>query len=763
MKTFFSNKKAMTLVEIIVAAAIAVIITSLVIYIWIFTHQVWKAEGLRTSLRVNLLQGIETVKEDIRLSSATFMSFYPAGSDTKTAVSLPRADIDANNMYTLNAFGEIVWDRTVIYHVFTTEEGEKQLRRTAIEPRDNTLDHNERYAQLVQVVTDGDGDGLGLSPAPSTEILLKGLDLFELTTFPAVIDFYEDDSNVQRVGKIVFGWERMSAGDHTIRFECIGKNDDSSDYWFGLDYLLIEPSGSVREVEYYDSSFAPSGALDTSGQPVGVYGGLKWSNADFLAFDAGAAGDWIEFTDYYDLWRESSFYNCMIENVTTGEDIIYMKLELPQDREEGNEEIVWMPHYQTGDPNVDGRNAFLATYPQTARTIIPHDFISAEGDMVRVKFVSAGGNPFKVAAAYITRRDGTTGEDGQPNQATTGLDLEEYHLHQQLFFKDEYDMDSDGDTEDIVPYLYIPAGVEERWSEWAEFPLIIGDSLGNDIDYFITFCVPDLGATSWPTGWSFDPATGNARYWNDSGGGTHTYAINAGTYAEKLQAAGTPVWSGTYVPVTYPVIVAVRAIDIWTKEGTVESDIFDTKKENPVYNQVKWSEVAPSGTEVLMKVRSSDNQHMIGAAEWDSITGSTANPASLSIGSGRYVQFFSELSATPFWEGPTQTLSSADYVDTQLGLGADYSFPQDDGEYMTTGVYSTWIDDVEIDWPGDERICVISGYIARRNDCGQAKVYVDGRELVKTLNVKIRFTGEVREQTVTEESSVAVEPRNTGR
>ena len=666
-------------------------------------------------------------------------------------------------MYTLNAFGEIVWDRTIIYHEFTTVEGEKQLRRTVIDPRDNTLSHDERYTQLVQVVNDGDGDGLGVSPAPSTEILLEDLDLFEITAFPAIIDFYENESTVQRVGKVVFGWERLSAGDHTIRFECLGKNDDSSGYWFGLDYITIEPSGSVREIEYYDSSFAPSGALDTSGPSVGVYGGIKWSNNDFLAFGAAAAGDWIEFTDYYDLWRESAFENCMIENITPAIDTVYMKLELPEDRDEGKEEVVWMPHYQTNDSIVAGRNTFLATYPQTIRTIIPHDFISAEGDMLRVRFKSALGNPFKIAAAYITRRNGTSGEDGLPNQATTGLDIEEYHLHQQLFFKDEYDMDSDGDTEDIVPYLYIPAGKEERWSEWAEFPLIVADSLGNDIDYFITFCVPDLGTTSWPSGWSFDPAVKNLRYWNDAGGTTHTYAINAGTYTEKLQAAGTPVWSGTYVSVTYSVIAAVNAIDVWTKEGTVESDIFDTKKENPVYNQVKWSEVAPTGTEVLMKVRSSDDQHMTGATDWDSIAGSTANPASLSIGSGRYVQFFSELSATPFWEGPTQILSSADYVDTQLGLGADYSFPQDDGEYMTAGVYSTWIDDVEIDWPGDERICVISGYIVRRDDCGQAKVYVDGRELVKTLNVKIRFTGEVLEQAVTEESSVAVEPRNTGR
>ncbi|MFQ5952876.1 MAG: hypothetical protein ACE5JK_05680, partial [Candidatus Omnitrophota bacterium] len=345
---------------------------------------------------------------------------------------------------------------------------------------------------------------------------------------------------------------------------------------------------------------------------------------------------------------------------------------------------------------------------------------------------------------------------------TSGLGVEEYHRHQQLFFKDEYDMDSDGDTEDIVEYLYIPAGRKERWSEWTEFPLIVSDA-GGDVDYFITFCVPDLETTTWPTGWTFDPTSKYIRYWDDTGGTVHTYTIDGITYNELLQAAGTPVWSGTYATTTLSVIVAARAIDVWQKEGTIESDIFDTKKDDPSYNQIKWSEVAPTGTEIRLKARSSDDQHMTGAAAWDTITGTTSNPGSLSIGTGRYVQFFAELSAEPFWEGPTSTLSCANYVDTQLGLGADYVFPTDSGEYMVTGLYSTWLDDVEIDWPGDERICVISGYIARDTNYGQCKVLVDGREVVKTLNAYIKFTTDIQGRTVTEEATIEVAPRNTGR
>jgi hypothetical protein len=254
------------------------------------------------------------------------------------------------------------------------------------------------------------------------------------------------------------------------------------------------------------------------------------------------------------------------------------------------------------------------------------------------------------------------------------------------------------------------------------------------------------------------------RYWDDSMGATHTYYIDSMPLNDLLQAAGTLVWSGgAYTVNTSSNIYALTAIDVWSKIGTLESDIFDTKKEDPVYSQVKWSEVALTGTEINMKVRSSDDQFMTGAPLWESLSGSTSNPASLSIGTGRYVQYFAELSSEPFWEGPTSTLSSADYVDTQRALGADHLFPQDSGEYMITGAYSTWLDDVEIDWPGDERVCVISGYIARDTNMAQCKVSVDGQDLVKTLNVYLKFITDVQGRAVTEEGSVEVAPRNTGR
>ncbi|MEA3488825.1 MAG: hypothetical protein U9R44_00580, partial [Candidatus Omnitrophota bacterium] len=323
-----------------------------------------------------------------------------------------------------------------------------------------------------------------------------------------------------------------------------------------------------------------------------------------------------------------------------------------------------------------------------------------------------------------------------------------------------------GGTDDIVEFAFIPAG-SAVWSEWTAFPLIREVS-GNDVDYFITFFIPYLsGVTDWPTGWSFDAGKTDSRYW--AGSSPHSYYLSNGDYttSDLIEAAGTPVWSGVYTNWTDPNDIYVSSkIDTWRTTGTVESQVFDTALNAPAYNQIKWSEVIPSGTDVVLKARSSASSTMSGATVWDSITGTSTNPNTLSIGSGRYVQFLAELTAEPFWETPKpSSLSYYNYINDQTTPpNPDYEFPVDsDGEPYVTGVYSAWVDDVEIDWPGDERICTIAGYVAKKNSYGQAKITVDGDELSKVLSMHIKVSKEMHGKTVEEENYVDMEPRNTGR
>lgn len=767
MRIFKLNDRGFTITEVIFVAVMTSMIVAAILSGWIFTHKTFSGERYHTEMRVDLLETIETMKNDIRLTSATYMSFYPADSGTYTAVSMPLAEVDSNGLYTIDSNGYIVWDKTVFYHT-VTESGLNKLKKTVKDSWDSSLDEDERYTLLSNVVS-------GSETGDSTETLIgENLKEFEIEPLSPSVDFYTDSSTAIKSPEVVFGYIKISSGDHTLRFTVTGKSDSSSGYAFGIDNVRIDPSNSPRDAEYYDSSYAPGGMISSSGKTITRVHDTQFSNENYLDYAASVEDDYIEFTDYYDLWRDSSFSNASLDNVFLYGDEARAKLETPEDRAAmDKEDIVWDAFSETGDSEEFGHDGNFPSYPITVRTILTKANIDTEGvtasnpvrgDLLRIKFTASDNNPIKISAAYITRRNGTSGEDGLVNQSPSGQDPEDYHFHQQLYFQDVFDGDDDGDTTEILEEAWIPEG-ESIWSEWVGFPLRLEDS-GSDVDYFITFSVPDLASVSFPSGWTaFDPAQDEAKYWDDSNSSNvNTYYITSGSYTTVLlPAAGTPVWSGAYTVNTYDDIFTSSSMDVWRKKGTVESKIFNTQIDNPNYNEIKWSEDSPTGTEISIKARSSDDSNMVGASDWSSISSSTANPTGLSIGSGRYLQYYADITTVPYWKWSSGTLSYSDYITEQLGLSNPYDFPDRSGEPLTAGVTSVWMDDVETDWPGEDVVCIIKADIAKKDDYGQVTCTVDGLPLTRVLNVTVGLEKEFQGRTFSEENTFEVESRNTGK
>ncbi len=72
------------------------------------------------------------------------------------------------------------------------------------------------------------------------ELYLDGVKLGE------AIDLY--DSKVMRAADNVFGKTKISPGSHTLKIKCVGKNDQSKSFLFGMDYIelsLEEPAKSA--------------------------------------------------------------------------------------------------------------------------------------------------------------------------------------------------------------------------------------------------------------------------------------------------------------------------------------------------------------------------------------------------------------------------------------------------------------------------------------------------------------------------------------
>ncbi len=757
------GRKGVTIMELLIAVSVALFVLGTTLSIWTFFHKVWTAERYRSALRVDMMKGLETIRRDIRLSSGTYMLFYPTGGAVFTAISMPLAEADDDGLYSLDGENKIAWDKTVIYHVIVEAGVGKKLRRTVINSWNSGWGRQERYGQLANVAS-------GTLAGDSYKDLIRtDLESFEISSSSPITDFYDESADAVCKKNVTFGHVQLGLGSHDIRFTVAGKNTSSSGYAFGIDNLKITPSGSVREAEYYISTFALPGMFNSNGFTASRVYGDKWGNGNYLEYAAMGSGDWIEITDGYDLWRNSSFEVASRDNVSlTGEEE-RVALDLPNAFDlpgyaTDPEEVAWHAQQQTGANEIDGyanpsNPAGEADDPMVIRTLIKSQYLvlNREKDLIRIRFMtsSSAGSSLRIEKAYITRKNNAVGAenyDGLENDnPIPGEDAKEYHMHQQLFFRDTIeDFDGDGVTDDIVSGITIlpslPQG-GEAWSEWTAFPLITADSVGNAVDYLVTYLVTV-------------PAGGACKYW--PGSSVNTYYLTGAGYdlADLEKAVGTPAWQGVYTPEgSTDEIFAVAEIDSWRKVGTVESQIFNTALDNPAYNTIRWSEYSPVGTAASVKARASDDENMSGAAEWETL--SSGSPPAVA---GRYVQSMAELSTVPYWEisGGGGKKSYEDYVNEQVSL-ASYEFPLYSGEFLVSGVTSVWVDDIEVDWPGKDRVCTISGDIAKRNDYGQVTVTVDGRELIKTLIVDMKASVDFFGRILQEENRLEIEPRNTSK
>ena len=729
-KNVFKDNAGFSLTELIFVVTITVLALTAIVGAWIYTYKAWTGQREKTYLRVDMLKGLENLRNDVRLSSRTGMAFYPSGVDTYTAISMPEADVDVNGFYTMNASNKINWNKTVIYFIYTPPGGKPELRRTLISSRDNTLTDAQRYTELQNVVT-------GVSQGTSHKTIIKGIDTFEIGSLSSVVDFYDESATAIEVGKIMIGRVKLTSGTHTIAFKVTGKNAASSGYKIGIDTLFIEPCGSYREAEYFNCAHAPSGALTLTAGSTSTVHDSVWNNNNYLEYNPGTINNSITFKDDYDLWRESSFDNALINNMTVTENEKALQLEEIANTAGMTGSTSWLAYSGTGDTQEEGHDGTLpggATPPIAIRTVIPQSQITAKGDFVRVCFKSHSGHPITINAAYITKRNGTSGYNGLANADTGGgtsdlADYAPYHRHQQLFF--------DNGSGGAVANVTIPAN-SEVWCMWTAFPL------SKTGDYFISFSVPNAADLT-------------CRYWAGSDATVRTYYVLG---ANSAATAGTPDWSAKTVSSSKDIFVT-SDLNVWNKDGTVESQIFDTTLDDPVFHQLKWwQEATSSFLKVTFKARSSDNDDMTGATAWSAITGSGTTPYTLSIGTGRYVQFYAAVTGYPYWKSTGSSVTYNNYVHQQISL-AVYTFPSDGGGNLHTAVTNSKIDDIAIDWPGEDTICTLTADIARRNDYGQASVTVDGADLTKVLNFKIKLVGSILGEEV--ENTVEVEPRNTGR
>ena len=694
-----SNNKGLTLTELMISSIVSVIILASVLNAWHYSYKNWARDRLKSKLYIDLQVAIEKIKNETRLSSASYMGFYPEGATEYQAISIPAATGDANGLFTLDTDDKIYWDKSIIYHVYDNE-----LRRTEFTDNHDILANSDssdplgRYAQLASVVADGDGSSAvkGTNGTTSTKTIAKNLKSLAITPNVQLFDGYS--ASLARSDNVEFGSILLSPGNHDFKFEVVGQNTASTSYKLGIDTLSISPSGGAREAETYTP-------VASSGDSYSVVYAEGWCGNQYLEYAADGAGeggsaDYVTLELYYDMWRESNFEQTANDNIMRDADTdkgFYVRLATPKE----GKRAAWQASMQTGSA---GENLLVALPGGTdvnmsIRNLLKGTRILQSGNLARVKFVAASTGVFTINEAYITKW--LNGAKAVPGSTV------------QLFFSDA--QFENGTSEpagggsaiggavgtDPVSVTLQPGNC--IWSNWAQ---IDTDSAN---DYFVTFSTPKPCA--------------NVIYWEGATpGDTNSFV------SEDAYSASQENWSSPMKYTAHDHIYAVESIENWPNYGTATSGIYDTKLDNPVYGDASWDAYKPSGTDISLKARSSDDPNMAGATGWDSISGSSANPHSIaSIGTGRHVQFQATLStSSPYSEYP-------------------------------------WIDDVSIDWPGAEKMCDISGYFTKKPDYGIIKLTVDDQELIKSMGFTVSVSENLQGKEYEASLKVEIDPRNTGK
>lgn len=587
-----SNNRGMTIVEVIFAAVIGVVILGVVLGTWFFSYRSWTIERMRSKLRINLEIALEKIKEEVRLSTPTYMSLYkPDDSTVYEAISIPLATKDNSGFYTLDD-GNIYWDRSIIYHIYDNSvTGDTELRRTEFTDNNDVLtDETQRYNQLVAVVEDGDASGAPNKQNATTDVIFKNL--IDLAIQPKAVEFDGYSPSVERSEKITFGSIKLLPGNHTFEFEVVGKNSASSGYELGIDNIFISPSGCDREAELYTPT-------DSSGDGTTTVGpSSMWSDDYHIEYDSNSIGDFVTFTLYYDEWRESVFGGTSKDNTVLDENNLYIRLAT---QDEGSVSC-WQAAAQTSSNPADFGSSISDV---TVRNLISESTLDRDGNMIRVKFVAHSTGDLTINQAWITER--ATGGGADPYDGT-GTAV-------QLLF--------DSGNANVL----IPAGTEE-WSDWTEF------AVDETLDYFVTYYIS---------------AASETKYWQGGITDTNSFA-RPGNYAPFND--WTP--SGLSPIADSPDLFAVEETENWQATGTATSAAYDSEIDSstaPAYNQINWTQSAPAGTSVSMEVRGSDNEDMSSATSWTSV----ANGGSIggAIDGKRFIQFRTTLStSSPYTSFP---------------------------------------------------------------------------------------------------------------
>jgi len=590
-----------TMVEIMVSTAILSLGLAMAITGWLYVFRGQKMISVQNKLDMDVRAAMERVRADLRLSSIDKIYYYPSGPGPYTAISLPLArDDDGNGVLEMDADGKIIWDQTVIYHVWAGTPNE--LRKTVFDPRNTNRTPVEMQAQIDSVVTYGNGTMTPDSATAKTSTLFRNLFEWKIYGKGAQYDSYRP--SVERDPSVVFGSALLTPGPHYFTFKVVGKNASSSGYRIDLDSIVMSPCGVPREAEA-QTLYASAGPA-----PVAQYmPGGSWDGNYQLSLPATAPSNFFTLTMENDRWEETNFRttgsqcdDALVDFVETWTPKDYIVCSMPVTTN-------WYASRQTRDEYPDDTTgddlaSCCIRILLRGSDMLDGNGIKNSGLLHCVRMFGASNSQFHIAAAYIARC--ASESTITPDALDAGIPLLK-----------------GGSSADF----YCPP---VSGGSWASCEPATPFYIEKEKSYLITFlCAPG--------------GYGDTRRWEQfevspSNPTPPGCWVISSAYSPTDADAQAAIWSSrTNVTVTNYIYCVDNLHCLAASNGTWTSQIVDTHINAPTYQSLTWNDSKPSGTRLYMKLRTANNEDMSDATSWSNIAPMSAGGA-INPPSKRYVQ-----------------------------------------------------------------------------------------------------------------------------
>ncbi len=571
------SKHGFTLVEASISVTITTLVLGIAIGGYMFALKNTNESDTQSDLDIDVQLAMERLKKDLRLSSLDEIFYYPAGPGPYTAISFPLAeDSDGDGLFELDASGKIIWDKTLVYHIWPSSPNE--LRVTTFDNRINTLSDTQRQAQLDAVVTSGSGSGTYNGNNASTHMVFQNLLDWSISPKAGIFDAY---SSITERETASLGYTLIANGPHTFQFKVAGKNAASRGYKIGIDQLYVSPSYGEREAEAQLPVTTQSGAT-----AVAQYiANGSWKGNHQLYFPATAVGNSFTLTMDNDRWEESNFGAIGYEADNTV--IKFDETLSPKDfvvQMEGND-VAWQAALQTGcEGGLSVSNTTLMdktvyVHINGSELLTNGNWIAYNGRKCKLTFQASRKGNLQIKDVYI----GKTTAQETTKFAWSTAEKAQFVVGGSL--SDQSDI--------LLPGM-------SATTTWVDM------DINKTNNYLVKFKINNDPSRCFPMSWT-NNMTANTECYVNGTPTNHIFALSS-------------------ISVSYPA------------NGTYTSQIFDTRLRSPVYGDVVWNADVPAGTVLTTKVHTGDLADLSDASDWTNITASASSHA-ISASYKRYVQF----------------------------------------------------------------------------------------------------------------------------